>query len=65
MVTNRGQDKSGSGVQDRVLSVLLNEMDGIGSNSQSAARSKVGLNKVSQVFSQLYCCLLTIYREKL
>ena len=30
MVTNRDDSSSGSGVQERVLSVLLNEMDGIG-----------------------------------
>ena len=32
MVTNRDDNHAGSGVQERVLSVLLNEMDGIGSN---------------------------------
>ena len=32
MVTNRDDSTSGSGVQERVLSVLLNEMDGIGSS---------------------------------
>ena len=44
LVTHRGQDKVGSGVQERVLSVLLNEMDGIGLNSQSATRSKQSLD---------------------
>ena len=32
MVTNRDDKDAGTGVQERVLSVLLNEMDGIGSN---------------------------------
>lgn len=38
MVTNRDDSESSSGVQERVLSVLLNEMDGIGSNTQSSSR---------------------------
>ena len=42
MVTNRDDSESSSGVQERVLSVLLNEMDGIGSNSQSSAREADG-----------------------
>ena len=38
MVTNRDDSESSSGVQERVLSVLLNEMDGIGNNTQSSSR---------------------------
>ena len=38
MVTNRDDSSSGGGVQERVLSVLLNEMDGIGTIMQSATR---------------------------
>jgi hypothetical protein len=41
MVTNR-DGQSGSGVQERVLSVLLNEMDGIGTSGDS------GIRKVSR-----------------
>ena len=33
MVTNRDDSSSGNGVQERVLSVLLNEMDGIGGSN--------------------------------
>ena len=44
MVTNRDDSESSSGVQERVLSVLLNEMDGIGNNTQSSSR------EVSSIF---------------
>ena len=46
MVTNRDDSNSGtsSGVQERILSVLLNEMDGIGSTDQ-AERIGVRLTK--------------------
>jgi len=42
MVTNRDDSESSSGVQERVLSVLLNEMDGIGNNTQSSSREADG-----------------------
>ena len=52
MVTNRDDSNSGtsSGVQERILSVLLNEMDGIGSTDQ-AERIGVRLTKTFITFS--------------
>ena len=49
MVTNRDDNEgcSSSGVQERVLSVLLNEMDGIGSSDQ-AERS--GVSKINHFY---------------
>lgn len=49
LVTNRNDSQSGSGVQERVLSVLLNEMDGIGTNTlnQSGVRSEVSHQPIS------------------
>ena len=53
MVTNR-DDSSGSGVQERVLSVLLNEMDGIGSQVQSASRSEVRYQQQMSLLGEEY-----------
>ena len=43
LVANReaGQKSASGGVQERVLSVLLNEMDGVGEKAQSSSRNQM------------------------
>ena len=58
MVTNRDDDSGGSssGVQERILSVLLNEMDGIGSTDQA---ERIGVSK----FGTTICGAKILFNE--
>ena len=60
MVTNRdSSEKSSSGVQEKVLSVLLNEMDGIGSSAQSPIRGNGQVGRIFIIYFAFLglCCL--------